>query len=214
MQSDMNDLQNRAVIIYELLSETYPAVSIALNFSTPFELLIATVLSAQCTDKKVNEVTESLFAKYRSPSDYMTVAVMELERDIFSTGFYKQKAKSIKGICEKLITEFSGNVPQDFEVLVTFPGVGRKTASAVLGNAFGIPAIAVDTHVKRISNLLGLVVSDNPDSIEYELKKLLPKEYWVNFSHLIATHGRTICFARKPKCTECVLQSVCPSANV
>ena len=214
MQSDMNDLQNRAVIIYELLSETYPAVSIALNFSTPFELLIATVLSAQCTDKKVNEVTESLFAKYRSPSDYLTVAVMELERDIFSTGFYKQKAKSIKGICEKLITEFSGNVPQDFEVLVTFPGVGRKTASAVLGNAFGIPAIAVDTHVKRISNLLGLVVSDNPDSIEYELKKLLPKEYWVNFSHLIATHGRTICFARKPKCTECVLQSVCPSANV
>jgi len=214
MQSDMNDLQNRAVIIYELLSETYPAVSIALNFSTPFELLIATVLSAQCTDKKVNEVTESLFAKYRSPSDYLTVAVMELERDIFSTGFYKQKAKSIKGICEKLITEFSGNVPQDFEVLVTFPGVGRKTASAVLGNAFGIPAIAVDTHVKRISNLLGLVASDNPDSIEYELKKLLLKEYWVNFSHLIATHGRTICFARKPKCTECVLQSVCPSANV
>lgn len=210
----MNDLQNRAVIIYELLSETYPAVSIALNFSTPFELLIATVLSAQCTDKKVNEVTESLFAKYRSPSDYLTVAVMELERDIFSTGFYKQKAKSIKGICEKLITEFSGNVPQDFEVLVTFPGVGRKTASAVLGNAFGIPAIAVDTHVKRISNLLGLVASDNPDSIEYELKKLLLKEYWVNFSHLIATHGRTICFARKPKCTECVLQSVCPSANV
>lgn len=214
MQSDPDELQNRAVIVYKLLSETYPEVSIALNFSTPFELLIATVLSAQCTDKRVNEVTESLFVKYRSPEDYLAVTNEELERDIFSTGFYKQKAKSIKGICEKLITDCSGVIPQDFNVLVTFPGVGRKTASAVLGNAFGIPAIAVDTHVKRISNLLGLVVSDSPDIIEYELKKLLPKEYWVNFSHLIATHGRNICFARKPKCAECVLQSVCPSSNV
>ena len=185
----------------------------ALNYSSAFELLIATILSAQCTDERVNTVTKGLFKKYKTPNDYINADIEELKQDIFSTGFYNQKAKSIINCCKELIENFDGKVPQDFEKLNSLSGVGRKTASVVAGNAFGIPAIAVDTHVKRLSNLLGFVESKNPDKIEFELKELLPEKYWIKTSHWLAIHGRKICIARKPKCIQCVLGDHCPSYN-
>ncbi len=200
-----------ALTIFNILSKEYPNVKPALNYNTPFELLIATILSAQCTDERVNIVTERLFEKYIKPEDYLRVSNTELEKDIFSTGFYKQKAKSIKGTCKILIEKFNGLVPKNFEELVKLPGVGRKTASVVVGNAFGIPAIAVDTHVKRLSNLLGFIKSNNALKIEYKLKELLPENYWINSSHWLATHGRKVCFARNPKCELCVVSKLCPS---
>lgn len=209
----MNDNKEklRAKKIFDLLKEEYPDVKIALNFSNPFQLLIATILSAQCTDQRVNIVTKELFKKYKSPKDFLNVSDEELEKDIFSTGFYKQKAKSIKACCKALIENHNGKVPADFDELVKLPGVGRKTASVVAGNAFGIPAIAVDTHVKRLSNLLGFVDTDNPDKIEMRLKELLPKEYWILSSHLLATHGRKVCIANRPKCEICIIAKYCPS---
>ncbi len=197
--------------IFDILSDEYPDVKPALDYSSPFELLVATILSAQCTDERVNIVTKSLFKKYKKPEDYIKVDINELEKDIFSTGFYKQKAKSIKKCCITLIEKFNGEVPNNFDALTNLPGVGRKTASVVAGNAFGIPAIAVDTHVKRLSNLLGFVETDNPEKIEFALKELLPESYWVNSSHYLATHGRRICNARNPKCNECVINIYCPS---
>lgn len=209
----MNDKKEklRAKKIFDLLKEEYPDAKIALNFSNPFQLLVATILSAQCTDQRVNIVTKELFRKYKSPKDFLNVSDEELEKDIFSTGFYKQKAKSIKACCKELVEKHNGKVPQDFDELVKLPGVGRKTASVVAGNAFGIPAIAVDTHVKRLSNLLGFVETDNPDKIEMRLKELLPEEYWILSSHLLATHGRKVCIANRPKCEICVIAKYCPS---
>lgn len=209
----MNDNKEklRAKKIFDLLKEEYPDAKIALNFSNPFQLLIATILSAQCTDQRVNIVTKELFKKYKSPKDFLDVSDEELEKDIFSTGFYKQKAKSIKASCKALIENHNGKVPADFDELVKLPGVGRKTASVVAGNAFGIPAIAVDTHVKRLSNLLCFVDTDNPDKIELRLKELLPKDYWILSSHLLATHGRKVCIANRPKCEICVIAKYCPS---
>jgi len=209
----MNDKKEklRAKKIFDLLKEEYPDAKIALNFSNPFQLLVATILSAQCTDQRVNIVTKELFKKYKSAKDFLNVSDEELEKDIFSTGFYKQKAKSIKACCKALIENHNGKVPADFDELVKLPGVGRKTASVVAGNAFGIPAIAVDTHVKRLSNLLGFVDTDNPDKIEMRLKELLPEEYWILSSHLLATHGRKVCIANRPKCELCVIAKYCPS---
>lgn len=206
-----NNEKLRAKKIFDLLKEEYPDAKIALNFSNPFQLLVATILSAQCTDQRVNIVTKELFKKYKSPKDFLNVSDEELEKDIFSTGFYKQKAKSIKACCKALIENHNGKVPADFDELVKLPGVGRKTASVVAGNAFGIPAIAVDTHVKRLSNLLGFVDTDNPDKIEMRLKELLPKEYWILSSHLLATHGRKVCIANRPKCEICIIAKYCPS---
>lgn len=203
--------KEKALKIINILKEEYPGVKPALNYSNAFELLIATILSAQCTDERVNIVTKELFKKYTKPDDYVNVEISELEKDIFSTGFYKQKAKSIKNCCKELIEKYNGEVPKDFDMLTTLPGVGRKTASVVAGNAFGIPSIAVDTHVKRLSNLLGFVNTDNPDKIEERLKELLPIDYWINSSHWLATHGRKICIARKPKCDECVINNLCES---
>lgn len=199
--------------VFKLLKDEYPVVKSALNFSSPFQLLIATILSAQCTDDRVNIVTKTLFKKYKKPADFIKVNSEELEKDIFSTGFYRQKAKSIKNCCQALIDNYNGKVPADFEALNNLPGVGRKTASVVAGNAFGIPAIAVDTHVKRLSNLLGFIESNDPEKIEYKLKELLPEEDWTNSSHYLATHGRRVCIARKPHCLECVLADNCPSFN-
>ncbi|MFA5805014.1 MAG: endonuclease III [Melioribacteraceae bacterium] len=199
--------------IFDLLGKEYPAVRPALEYSSPFQLLISTILSAQCTDERVNIVTMKLFKKYKKPEDYLKVSAKELEKDIFSTGFYRQKAKSIRNCCAQLIEYHNGKVPKDFDALTKLSGVGRKTASVVAGNAFGIPAIAVDTHVKRLSNLLGLVNSSDPGKIEFRLKELLPENYWINASHWLATHGRNICFARKPKCHNCVLADDCPSFN-
>lgn len=205
--------KQRAKKIFDILNEEYPDPEPALNYSSPFELLMATILSAQCTDERVNIVTEDLFKKYKKPEDYVNAKDEEFKKDIYSTGFYNQKAKSIKACCRELIEKHKSKVPADFEKLNALSGVGRKTASVVAGNAFGIPAIAVDTHVKRLSNLLGLVDTKNPDKIEAELKELLPESYWVQSSHWLAIHGRRICIARKPKCLQCVLADDCPSFN-
>lgn len=199
--------------VFNILKKQYPDAKPALEYSNPFQLLIATILSAQCTDERVNIVTKQLFRKYKTPKDYVSVTNEELEKDIYSTGFYKQKAKSIKACCEELIKTHNGKVPADFDELVKLQGVGRKTASVVAGNAFGIPSIAVDTHVKRLSNLLGFIDSQNPDKIELRLKELLPENYWINASHWLATHGRKICIANRPKCQDCVLADLCPSFN-
>lgn len=209
MQSKIsNDFAKR---IFDILKKEYPKVKPALVYANPFQLLISTILSAQCTDDRVNIVTKELFKKYNQPQDFVDLSNEELEKEIFSTGFYKQKAKSIKACCAELIKNHSGKVPADFNELVKLPGVGRKTASVIAGNAFGIPAIAVDTHVKRLSNLLGFIDSQNPDKIEIKLKELLPESYWINSSHWLATHGRKICIANRPKCNECVLSDLCPS---
>ena len=202
-----------ALQVFNTLKKQYPAVKPALEYSNPFQLLISTILSAQCTDERVNIVTKTLFKKYRSPEDFVKVSSEELEKDIFSTGFYRQKAKSIKACCNELMTNHNSKVPADFDELVKLQGVGRKTASVVAGNAFGIPSIAVDTHVKRLSNLLGFIQSQNQDKIEMRLKELLPESYWINASHWLATHGRKICIANRPKCLECVLADLCPSFN-
>jgi len=209
----LKPIKLRAVKVFELLRKEYPAVQPALEYNNAFQLLISTMLSAQCTDARVNIVTKSLFKKYKKPEDYLKVSNEELEKDIFSTGYYRQKAKSIKKCCSMLIEKFHGKVPEDFESLVNLPGVGRKTASVVAGNAFGIPAIAVDTHVIRLSNLLGFVDSDNPEKIEERLKEILPETDWINSSHWLATHGREVCIARRPKCSICVLGKLCPSFN-
>jgi endonuclease-3 len=203
--------QDFAKKIIDILKKEYPRVKSALDYSNPFELLISTILSAQCTDERVNLVTKELFKKYKKPQDFVNVTNEELEKEIFSTGYYKQKAKSIKACCQELINNHKGKVPADFDELVKLSGVGRKTASVIAGNAFGIPAIAVDTHVKRLSNLLGFIDSQNPDKIEIRLKELLPESYWINCSHWLATHGRKICIANRPKCDECVIGDLCPS---
>ncbi|MFA8343067.1 MAG: endonuclease III [Rhodothermaceae bacterium] len=207
------DENKRIKTILKKLSGLYPDVKPQLDFTNPFELLIATILSAQCTDERVNKVTKNLFTKYKIPEDYVAADTAVLEQDIFSTGFYKQKTKSIKNCSQVLINDFNGQVPKDFNELVKLPGVGRKTASVVAGNAFGVPAIAVDTHVKRLSNLLGFVNTKDPDKIEAELKKIVPEENWINSSHWLIMHGRNICIARRPKCEECLCSDLCPSSQ-
>lgn len=206
--------QKRAGNIISILKSEYPSVKGALEYSSPFQLLISTILSAQCTDERVNIVTRPLFQKYKKPSDFINVPSEILEREIFSTGFYKQKSKNIKACCKQLIEDYGGEVPAEFDALTGLSGVGRKTASVVAGNAFGIPAIAVDTHVKRLSNLLGFVSTSNPEKIEKALKQLLPAKDWINSSHWFATHGRKICVARRPKCGECVIADLCPSKKI
>jgi endonuclease-3 len=200
----------RARKILSILKKEYPVVKPGLEFNSPFELLISTILSAQCTDKRVNIVTKTLFKKYKKLDDYINVPDEELQKDIYSTGFYKQKTKSIKNCCTVLIEEYNGKVPNDFNRLVKLPGVGRKTASVVAGNAFGIPSIPVDTHVKRLSNLLGFIKTNNVDKIEEILKELFLKKDWINLSHWLISHGRNICIARRPKCTACVIGNICP----
>ncbi|MCF8260481.1 MAG: endonuclease III [Melioribacteraceae bacterium] len=208
----MKDIKARATAIFDILRNEYPKAEPALNYNSAFQLLIATILSAQCTDARVNLVTEELFKKYKTPKDFISVSNEELEKDIYSTGFYRQKAKSIKECCISLEEKYNGEVPEDFEKLTELRGVGRKTASVVAGNAFGIPAVAVDTHVKRLSNLMGFINSTNPEKIEERIKELLPPADWVEASHWLATHGRNVCIARRPKCFECKVSFLCPSA--
>lgn len=194
------------------LQKTYPDARCALNFSNPLELLIATILSAQCTDERVNQVTATLFKKYRTAADYAQAPLDELERDIHSTGFYRNKAKSIKAATQRIVEEFGGQVPCTMDALLTLSGVARKTANVVMGNAFGIPTgVVVDTHVTRLAQRLGLTQQSNPDKIEQELMQLLPQKEWINFSHRLIQHGRQICKARKPLCAACVLADLCPS---
>ncbi|MBS1910771.1 MAG: endonuclease III [Bacteroidetes bacterium] len=210
----MSARRKRASEIVRILSETYPGAHIALNFGTPFQLLVATILAAQCTDVRVNMVTPELFRKYPTPQAFLDAQVEELEQAIFSTGFYRNKAKAIRAACAALIDRFGGEVPSTMDDLLSLPGVGRKTANVLLGHCFGTPGIVVDTHVKRISNLLGLVHNEDPVKIEFELMEVVPKESWVPFSHLLADHGRAICIARRPRCQVCPIAPLCPSAMV
>jgi endonuclease-3 len=207
----MKDQSNRKKVleIIKALSKEIPDSKIALKYSNPFELLIATILSAQCTDVKVNEVTKNLFKKYRSPKDYAEANLMELEGDIRPTGFYRNKAKSVQKCCQELGGRFGGKVPNVLEDLVTLPGVGRKTANVILGNAFGIPGIVVDTHVHRVSRRIGLTKNDDPVKIEFDLMEIVPKEEWTHFSNLLVWHGRKTCIARKPLCENCLIRMRC-----
>ncbi len=195
--------------ILGLLKKKYPHSRIVLHFSTPLELLIATILSAQCTDVRVNEVTKELFRKYRGVRDYANADIKGLEQDIRPTGFYKNKARAIIECCKKLLKDFGGTVPERLEELVTLPGVGRKTANVIIGSAFGGQAIAVDTHVLRVSNRLGLTHSNDPDKVEEALMRAIPKNRWTGFNLSLILHGRETCIARKPKCGECILYDEC-----
>lgn len=207
--------KRRAAKIVKALAKEYPDAVCALVHRTPLELLIATILSAQCTDQRVNIVTKDLFRRYRSAADYARAPQAELEKAIQSTGFFRSKAKNIKACCQQLVDEHGGQVPQDLEALVKLPGVGRKTANVVLGTAFGIPSgVVVDTHVRRISRRLGLTRHNDPVKIEQDLMAILPKQAWIDFSHRLIHHGRRICLARKPKCPECVLNKLCPKIGV
>jgi endonuclease-3 len=209
----MNDKQQQANAVIDWLKRAYPNAHCALNHTNALELLIATILSAQCTDERVNIVTETLFRKYRNAQDFASVAQEELERDIHSTGFFRNKAKNIRAACEIILREYGGEIPPDMEKLLALPGVARKTANVVLGNAFGIASgVVVDTHVSRVSQRLALTEETVPEKIEKDLMRLIPEEDWVLFSHLLISHGRAICQARIPKCAECGLEPICPSS--
>ena len=201
--------------IINLLEKEYPKAKTALNYANPLEILVATILSAQCTDKQVNVVTKTLFKKYQNALDYANADLSELEKDVRSTGFYRNKAKNIKNTGILLVTKYDSKVPNTMEELIELPGVARKTANIVLSNAFGIDVgIAVDTHVKRLSQRLGLVENSNPNKIELELMEIVPKNYWKRITDLLISHGRNVCTSRKMKCKICVLNSICPSAII
>lgn len=208
-------LKGRVSEILRILKRTYPEPRCALEFSNPLELLIATILSAQCTDVRVNLVTKDLFRKYRSAADYAQAPQAELEQAIQSTGFYRNKAKNLRACCQLLVERHGGEVPRDLDALVQLPGVGRKTANVVLGTALDIPSgVVVDTHVSRLSRRLGLSAEKHPERIEADLMELIPKREWINFSHRLIHHGRRICVARKPNCPQCPLLDVCPKVGV
>ena len=204
----------RVKLIFEILDPLYTYEKTALEYRKPLELLIATILSAQCTDRQVNQVTKSLFKKYRKAEDYLSVPIAELEKDIRPTGFYRNKAKSIKGCCRNLLDLYGGVVPSTMEELLKLPGVGRKTANCVLGAVFDVPGVVVDTHVKRLSVRLGLTDNEHPDKIERDVQKLLPEERWRRFSDLLIYHGRAICTARKPDHSRCPVFNLCPSKSI
>ena len=195
--------------ILDILEQTYPDAECELNYTNAFELLIATILSAQCTDVRVNKVTEELFKKYNKPEDFAKLSTAEISEEIKSCGLYKSKAQKIKETSVILCSNYGGEVPCKMEELVKLPGVGRKTANVVLSNAFGVDAIAVDTHVFRVSNRIGLVKTDTPEKTEFELMKVLPKKRWSKAHHLIIFHGRRICKARKPECNVCPIVEYC-----
>ena len=200
----------RVGAILQKLDEAYPNVTCALEHQTPFQLLISTILSAQCTDERVNKVTKILFAKYRNPKDFAYASPAELEQDIRPTGFFRNKTKSILGASKKIVDEFGGEVPRTMEELLTLAGVARKTANVVLGTAYGIAVgVVVDTHVIRLSNRLDLTRNSDPKKIEQDLMQVIPQEKWILFSHQLIWHGRKVCQARKPKCAECNLETLC-----
>lgn len=208
-------IEARAPQIVRILSRTYPDARVALRFSNPLEMLVATILSAQCTDEKVNEVTAELFRKYRTAEDYLRVPEDELKRDIRPTGFFNQKATSIREACRRIVEVYGGEVPGTMEDLLTLRGVARKTANIVLGNAFGtVEGIAVDTHVKRLANRLGFSDQKDPDKIEQDLMRLIPKDRWFDLTYVLIDHGRAICQARRPRCGECPVNHLCPSSEV
>ncbi len=208
------DLKKRTAEVIKRLRREYPDAHCALNHTNAFELLIATILSAQCTDARVNIVTADLFRKYRTPADYLKVSREELQEDIRSTGFFRNKAKNIQAACERIIEVYGGKVPRTMEELLTLGGVARKTANVVMGNAFGIASgVVVDTHVSRLSQRIGLTHEKTPEKIERDLEKLVPKKHWIMFPHWLISHGRAVCIARKPKCEICVLADQCEYFN-
>jgi endonuclease-3 len=209
----MSDEKKRARKIINRLRKAYPDARCSLNHANPLELLVATILSAQCTDERVNIVTADLFRKYRRPVDYTVVAREELESDIRPTGFFRNKAKSIRGACRLIAERYGGAVPETMEELLELPGVARKTANVVLGNGFGIASgVVVDTHVSRLSQRLALTRETQPEKIERDLSELVPRADWIEFPHLLIAHGRAVCKARTPLCSECKLESLCPSS--
>lgn len=207
------DKKIRVLRIISLLEKEFPQAKTALNYSNPLELLIATILSSQCTDERVNLVTKTLFKKYKNAEDYANADIKELERDIKSTGFFRNKAKNIRKTCQILVEKYGSRVPNKMEEILELPGVARKTANIVLQNAYGIvEGIAVDTHVRRVSARLGLTKNEDPNKIETDLMEIVPHDKWMRITDLLIFLGRKVCFARKPKCEACVLNNVCPSA--
>jgi endonuclease III len=211
-KSQLPVMQHKVEKILTLLDELYPGATCSLGFRNPLELLVATVLSAQCTDERVNQVTPNLFRKYPTARAYAQAPIEELENDIRSTGFYHNKAKSIKGACRILDERFDGKIPAHLDVLVKLPGIGRKTANVILGNAYQIPGIVVDTHVSRVTQRLGLTSQKDPDKIEQDLMVIIPRERWITFSHQMIQHGRRLCQAKKPKTEVCPLRPYCDYA--
>lgn len=214
-RESLEELKARTRAIIRRLKRAYPGARCSLNHTNPFELLVATILSAQCTDERVNIVTADLFRKYRKPEDYLNVSPRELEKDIQSTGFFRNKTKSIQGASKMLTEQYGGQVPRTMEELLELPGVARKTANVVLGNAFDIHAgVVVDTHVTRLSHRLNLTQQKTAEKIEQDLIPIVPKKDWVIFPHLMIYHGRKICKARNPLCAECSIEKLCPSSSL
>lgn len=205
------DLKEKSREIYKILNDYYPEATCSLNWGNVFELLVATILAAQCTDERVNIVTKDLFAKYRTIEDYANCPAEEMEEAVRSTGFYRNKAKNIVLCAQKILSEFNGEVPKTMEELLTLPGVGRKTANLVLGDVYGVPSVVVDTHVKRITNKLGLTKNKEPEKIEMDLREILPEEYYTHFNHVTVFHGRAICKAKGAMCMLCPVNHLCDS---
>ena len=213
MRESKSQLKERTEKIIKLLKRAHPDAKCALHHSNAFELLIATILSAQCTDERVNKVTADLFRKYRKPEDYLKVPATELQEDIRTTGFFRNKTKSIQGACKILVEEFDDEVPQSMAELLKLPGVARKTANVVLGVAYGkAEGVVVDTHVSRLSHRLKLTKQKDAGKIEKDLMEIVPRKNWIEFAHLLIFHGRRICKARRPLCEECVVEELCPSS--
>jgi endonuclease-3 len=207
-------LSEQALKVLNILEKEYPDARVTLQFEDPLQLLIATILAAQCTDERVNLVTQDLFKKYQQAEDFAAADLRTLEGEIRPTGFYHNKAKSIMGCCEMLVRKFHGQVPQRLEDLTSLPGVGRKTANIILGNAYGQQAIAVDTHVKRVTHRLAWAKSEDPDKIEFELMKVIPRDRWTMACHQLVFHGRKVCTAKQPQCPTCPVSKYCPKIGV
>jgi endonuclease III len=205
------DKRKRAAEILKRLRKAYPDAGCELTFSNPLELAVAAILSAQCTDKRVNLVTPSLFRKYRTAADWAATPQATLENEIRSTGFFRNKARNIRALCAELAEKFGGRIPDDLDTLITLPGIGRKTANLLIATAYGKPGIVVDTHFKRLSQRLGFTSNEDPDKIEFELKAIVPEKDWTAWSHSMVFHGRRCCYARSPNCLECPISDLCPS---
>jgi endonuclease-3 len=214
LMNTSNAVRTRARRIVRLLAQLYPDARCALHYENPLQLLIATILSAQCTDARVNMVTPGLFARFPSVQDFATANPRELETAIQSTGFFRNKTRNIQECCKQLVSQYNGQLPETLEELTKLPGIGRKTANVILGSAFDVPGITVDTHVRRLSRRMGLTTQMDPEKIERDLMQLIPKKEWTMFSHRMIFHGRQVCHARNPKCAECALAKVCPKIGV
>ena len=214
MRKSLPEKKVRAKAIYRQLTKNYPNVRCELDYNSAFQLLVATVLSAQCTDKRVNQTTPALFKKYSNPKKMAKADLKDIQRLVKSTGFFRAKAKNIKGLSNIIVEQFDGNVPSNLEDLITLPGVGRKTANVVLGHAFGIPGITVDTHFGRLSRRFGWSKQNNPVKVEFEVGELIPEKEWTNLSQRMIWHGRRVCHSRKPACGACTLAKLCPSYGI